>query len=224
MTYRIIRCLDKADWLERRKAVVTSTEISALFGCNPYLTAAQLWAQKKSLIFPERRVSPAMQAGLDLEASIAQRVARAKGWDAKPFPTWMFAQRDDYRAGSSFDWAVKDQWGVCPLEVKKIHWGAMGKYWRCEGNRVTQTSDYVKLQLQYQMWICGFPRIKLAVLCGEGWYLWGEFLPDPFIQRQFEDKLTAFWASQAKGIPPEGATRTRVWRLYLAQKTAQKVA
>lgn len=239
MTYRILRCLDKADWLERRKAVVTSTEVSALpgFDCNPYLTPAQLWAQKYTQIFPERRMTPEMQEGLDQEAHIARKVAKKMGWEAKPFPNWMFAEKTFcgldgspthvheqacYLLGSSFDWAVRDRDGICPDEVKKLHIGAMGKYWRCDGDRLTQTSDHVKLQIQTQMMVCEFDRIKVSAKFGgrpgdieSGWYLGGEFRADPFLWRRIKDQVEAFFDSIRRHKPPEGATRTRVWRLYL---------
>ena len=220
MSYKIIQCVDKADWLEQRKQVITSTEVSALFGCNPYMTRGQLFAQKFTQIFPERRVTPAMQAGLDEEASIARAVANMKGWEAKAFPNWMFARMKGHLLGSSYDWVVKDQYGLCPDEVKKIHWGAMGRNWQQSGGRVIRVPIHIEFQLQTEMGVCGFDRLKLSVKCGEGWYLWGEWTFNPHMWRLIVDKTDEAWDCIRAAKLPEEAMRTKVWRKYKQKQLA----
>jgi predicted phage-related endonuclease len=221
VSYQILRCENEADWLERRKAVVTSTEVSALFDANPYLTAAQLWAQKFTQIFPVRRINPRMQEGLDQEAAIAKRVADMRGWEAKPFPKHMFAQSTERKLGASFDWCVRDEKGVRPFEIKKLHLLAMGRYWLADGNRITRVSPYVEFQMQTQMGICGFDGEKLGVKCGDaGWYLYGEWTPSFHLWRLICARVDEFWESITKGIPCKGATRTRIWAQYQRLKAA----
>ncbi len=220
MSYRIIHCASREEWLDRRKPFVTSTESSALFDLNPYMTAAQLWVQKYTQIFPIRRVTQAMQEGLDQEDEIAREVARRRGWNAKAFPEWMLAHMLEVDLASSYDWAVKDEMGVHPYEIKKIHFGAMGKYWRQEGGRVTRVSDHVEFQLQVEMRVCEFDRAKLGVKCGEGWYLWGEWKANYTLQRAIVQRTKEFMDSVKAGIPPKGATRTRLWHQYLRQRAA----
>ena len=41
---------DKQSWLENRLLDVTSTEVSALFNLNPYITEFELYYQKKDKV------------------------------------------------------------------------------------------------------------------------------------------------------------------------------
>lgn len=222
MTYHLLRCGSEDNWLTQRRQVVTSTEVSALFGGNPYLSHARLWAQKFTGIEHPRRMNEAMRKGLEEENTIAQAVANLRNWEAKAFPRYIFARMRDRRLGASFDWVVRDNRGLCPFEIKRIHWGAIGKQWKESGGRVTQVSDYVFYQLQTQMLVCGFDRIKLGVKVHgkdtgpqDGWYLWGEFEPHIPTQRLILAHVDAFWKSVEKAHPAEGATRTRVWGRFM---------
>jgi len=51
VTMKVLK--DHADWLENRKGGIGGSEISAVIGCNPYMTNLKLWQIKTGQIVPE---------------------------------------------------------------------------------------------------------------------------------------------------------------------------
>ena len=101
-------------WLEMRLLDVTSTEISALFGCCPYLSKWELWHNKKDRTSNEFKENKRMKWGNRLEPAIAYGVAEDLGVKIKPMNEYI--RLTDIRAGSSFDFQIEDD-GI--LEVQK---------------------------------------------------------------------------------------------------------
>ena len=70
---------DNKHWLQLRTRDVTSTEVSALFGLNPWMTEFELWHNKKSQAVIEIEDNERMKWGRRLEDPIAQGVAEDTG-------------------------------------------------------------------------------------------------------------------------------------------------
>ena len=67
---------NEAQWLEWRKADLTSTEIAALFGASPYTTVYELYHRKAGALPAEAfEVNERMKWGNRLEAAIAAGIA-----------------------------------------------------------------------------------------------------------------------------------------------------
>ena len=71
----------REQWLSQRKFFVTASVAAAMFGCHPYVTAYQLWAEKSGLVSEDRVETPAMRRGRLLEPVLLQLLR-------EEFPTW----------------------------------------------------------------------------------------------------------------------------------------
>ena len=67
------------DWLALRREGIGSSDVAALFGCSPYVSAYQLWADKAGLAAHRVQETEAMAWGKALEPVIAERYARTTG-------------------------------------------------------------------------------------------------------------------------------------------------
>jgi putative phage-type endonuclease len=61
------RPASREEWLSLRKNTIGASEVAALLGVHPWLTAYELWARKSGLI-PEIKETPAVRRGRHLEA------------------------------------------------------------------------------------------------------------------------------------------------------------
>lgn len=207
---------DRQHWLELRAGVVTSTEVSALFGESPYLTAFELWHRKKSGDLGEIADNDRMKWGRRLEASIAEGVAEDFGVDVRNLQE--FATHDDVRMGASFDYEIigtlahepltgdrrlvdlYDEFGPGVMEIKNVD----GLAWRNNWTRgeVAEAPAHIEIQLQAQ----------LDCLCRE----WGCIVAlvggneahviirkrDPAVGNALRRKVAEFWASIEANNPP----------------------
>jgi len=109
---------DETSWLEKRKKYVTSTEVAALFGSSPYLTAFELWHIKKGNI-PATDLSGNnfVQFGKLVEPVIVQMI-ELENPDWKIEPCRLFAYCDTDRIGSSFDYWVTIDGHKGLMEIK----------------------------------------------------------------------------------------------------------
>ena len=71
MTVETIPIVSQEQWHAERAKDVTSTQVAALFGCNPYLTHLELWHQKATGYVEEFDNNDRVRWGNRLEASIA---------------------------------------------------------------------------------------------------------------------------------------------------------
>jgi predicted phage-related endonuclease len=75
---------DRAEWLAWRKSFVTASQVPALFGAHPYLTALRLYLEKSGVEFEEQD-SPVMRRGRILEPAVGAAVAEARpDWQIEP--------------------------------------------------------------------------------------------------------------------------------------------
>src|SRR5215475_12203164 len=65
------------EWLEWRKPFVTASQVGALFGAHPYLTALKLYCMKAGMEFPEKD-NPAMRRGRLFEPAVALAVSEER--------------------------------------------------------------------------------------------------------------------------------------------------
>src|SRR3990167_5628915 len=100
----IIKPTSEADWLSLRTLDITSTEISALFGCSPYSTAFELWHRKKSGVIVQLKENERMFWGTKLQDAIAAGIAEEQGWAIRRMNEYI--RNAELRIGSSFDFAI----------------------------------------------------------------------------------------------------------------------
>lgn len=177
----MITASERDAWLEQKRKTVGASELSALFGCNPYLTPLKLWGLKTGRIAPEPE-NLAMRLGTRLEPIIADEYCRATGREVFPdvvFPKGASVMRFGSMAMYAMDdaplsctpdriiapilWREAMQLGVCQLKATNPHlsheWGRL-EDGTCEVPLRTQ------IQVQAEMAVLGAAWGSAAVLIG----------------------------------------------------------
>lgn len=207
---------DRQHWLELRTQVVTSTEVSALFGESPYLTAFELWHRKKEGATGEIYEHERIRWGRRLEPAIAAGVAEECGVDIRHIEH--FVTHDDVRMGASFDFEiigtmvghedVKDrrlldmyeEFGPGILEIKNVDWLVWKNTW--VSGDVPEAPAHIEIQLQAQMECMDREWGAIAALVGGNDYYLIIRRRDRAVGAALRKKVAEFWASIEAGNPP----------------------
>jgi predicted phage-related endonuclease len=166
------------EWLALRKKYVSSTESSALFGQNPYMTAFEMAVGKKSDIIDECSLGERPKWGVRLQDAIAQGVADDYGVKIEPMGL-TYAVDDASRMGSSFDYQIIGSENLHPdlsgtqlidmfqrlgpglLEVKNVDSLEYRNKWVDD-----EAPEHIEIQLQHQLEVLGLPWGAIAALVG----------------------------------------------------------
>lgn len=192
---------NKEAWLKLRLSVITSTEVSALFNLNPYITLFELAHQKKDQQIVMLEDNERMFWGETLEPAIAEGVAKKNGWTAAPFKT--FCTDDEIRAGSSFDFVVDTPEGQGILEIKNVDWLQIRDKWEFENGVITEAPAHIEMQVQHQLMITGMPFAYIAALEGGNKIHLLKRTPQPGIIKAIRTKINKFWHDLDAGAMPE---------------------
>lgn len=189
---------ERATWLAERRTGIGASEVAAVLGCHPYMSAYTLWHLKRGLI-EEPEESEVMEWGKLLEPVIAEKYARATGRQlvdhgrhaARRSERWPFLL-----ATLDREIAPIDDRGPGCLEIKTTGTWVEPK-WKDE------PPLHVQAQLQAQLAVTGFRWGSIAVLVGGQKYEHADFeRNDDFIALLVE-RCAAFWALVESGEPPE---------------------
>lgn len=152
---------NRTDWLEWRKRDVTASVVGALPGlgaCYPFMTALQLYVEKKGVEI-KRRDSAAMRQGRRLEPGIAQEFA-------EQHPEWRIEPPNVYlrdpalHLGATPDFYILgDPRGLGVLECKSTTPEVYAEEWRCG----SVAPRWVELQTRTQMMLAGAAFGVIAV-------------------------------------------------------------
>lgn len=180
---------DEKHWLSLRRQDVTSTEVAALFGLSPYMTAFELWHRKHDNLEVEFKANDRMIWGTRLQDSIAAGVAEDQKWNVRKMTEYI---RDpELRAGASFDFAIESD-GI--LEVKNVDSLAFKDGWLVEGDDV-QAPPHIELQVQQQLMLSGRQVAYIGALIGGNRVVLIKREPDQVVIAQIRKKIAEFWDS-----------------------------
>jgi len=201
MTVEIISPVDEKHWLEMRKADVTSTESSALFGMSPYVTRFELWHRKKSGDDVDFQTNPRIRWGNRLEAAIAYGIAEERGWTISPLKEYM---RDPAaRMGSSFDFVITSLGEPAHLEIKNVDYLAFRDGWVDEGDGFgIQAPEHIEMQVQHQMAVSGFKRAFIGAFIGGNRFEIIERQRDDEVIAAIRHRVAEFWRTVDEGVEP----------------------
>lgn len=201
MTTTIIPIESEAQWLQERAKDVTSTQVSALFDCCPYLTHFELWHQKRNGIVEEFVADNRTTWGNRLEQVIAEGFAAERGLHRVRKLDY-YARREGLRLGASFDYAADVQ--ALPLsphvllECKNVDYLEWREKWT-----ETEAPPHIELQVQTQLMLSGIGRAYIVALVGGNTLVAHERTPEPEVQAKIIEKVSAFWSSVEAGIAPQ---------------------
>ena len=203
---------NKQEWLELRTQDITSTEIAALFGINPWVTEYELWHRKKSGLIVEIEENARLKWGLRLQDAIAAGVAEEQGWNIRRMDE--YGRIPELRIGASFDFAIL---GINPeiggpgpiwkeelqglLEIKNVDGLQFKKGWIVDGDNV-EAPPYIELQVQHQLLVSGRAYAYIGALIGGNNLVLIKREPSPKIHEAIKQKAAEFWELIDKNYPP----------------------
>jgi predicted phage-related endonuclease len=209
----------RAEWLALRKKYVSSTESSALFGLNPYMTAFEMAVSKKELRTEEylEYGNERMKWGQRLQDAIAQGVAEDYGVIITEMGL-TYAVDDENRIGSSFDYQIAtvkgdfaadgplssvlsdtfNRLGPGLLEIKNVDSLEYKNKWVDD-----EAPDHIEIQLQHQLEVLGLAWGVIAALVGGNRVGLIVRERDPKVGRIIRSKVRAFWEDFDKGKLPD---------------------
>lgn len=210
----------REEWLALRHKYVSSTESAALHGLSPYITAFELYHNKKNDKAVPFEMNERVEWGVRLEETIARGIAQVYGVNIRKLSAYV--SRDGTGMGSSFDYEIvglkKDENGevVTPaggtvlqesyvnmgpgiLEIKNVDWLIYKQQWDED-----EAPPHIELQVQHQLHVIERKWSAMGVLVG------GNDLKlivreyDPEIGQATQDKVRQFWKDNvaANVAPP----------------------
>jgi len=212
---------DEQSWLDKRQGYVTSTEVSAIYGLNTYLTHYELWHQKRGLLPVVREENNFMLFGKLMEEVVCQMILHEHP-EYKIMPMRVFAYDDEDKIGSSFDRVVKiPEKGTGLLEIKTTSY----KYWKEE---FIETDDNIEATPKYEIQA----QVELDVLNKYDWILICVFIADTrtlkYIFRERDREMGSeirkavkeFWQSTKSPAPDFSRDKSHIAKLMpKAEKT-----
>lgn len=190
-TRQFIRPRDQEHWLSLREPDITSTDVAALYGLSPYLTEYELYQAKANGLRLPFQSNSRIQAGNDVEAYAAQKVAADLGMEARPYKEYI--RLPDERIGSSFDWILNDE---IILEIKSMDWV---KFKALEEDCLP---PHIEVQAQHQMLVSGKRECKVAVWTGIYDYTLYDRQADDDMHAAMIKRIAKFWADVEAGNAP----------------------
>lgn len=196
MTIERLPVTDRSAWLTLRRRDITASDIGSLFGCHPYRSPLQVFADKVGEGY-DRGDNSAMRRGRILEPSVAAAVAEEK-------PDWKIEKATEYlrdpdlRLGATPDWFVHDKQGLGILETKTADPSVFERDWKA-GPPLAWT-----LQCLSQMMLAGAAWGAVAVLVMSRDF--PVFIYDvprhEGAEARIAAKVKAFWAAVEAGQQP----------------------
>jgi predicted phage-related endonuclease len=174
----------RSEWLEWRKPFVTASQVPALFGAHPYLTALKLYMEKSGVEFPEQD-NPVMRRGRLLEPAVGLAAAEERPeWKIRPAKE--FFCDNERRIAATPDFFIEgDPRGLGVLQAKSAAPSVYQRDW----NAGTEVPFWITLQALTEMLLTDAAFGAVAVLC-----------VDPFDLTCSIHELTRHSAAEAKII------------------------
>lgn len=165
MKAQVLHITNEAEWLEKRKSYVTSTEVAALFGLSPYMTAFELYHIKRGSIDGSIPDNNFMKFGKILEAPICEMIKlEHPSWEISDFPYFYYDDNDGI--GSSYDRAVIIDGKKYALEIKSTSYAEYKKNFIEHSDDDIEAPPHYEIQMQTEIELLegnGFSGCIMAV-------------------------------------------------------------
>lgn len=175
---------------------ITSTEMSALFGVNPYVTLFELAHQKNNKTIVELEENDRMKWGKRLEESIAKGVAEDQSWEVRRANEYI--RLPHLRIGASFDFFIGED-GI--LEIKNVDALAFREGWFIDDEGHVEAPPHIEFQVQVQLLVSGRKYAYIAALIGGNRVVLIKREPDLGVFDAIFQQAGAFWHKIDNGIP-----------------------
>lgn len=216
MNRELLSFSTEAEWLAMRDKDLTSTEVSALFGCSPYATTYELFHRKTGQLVVDFELNDRIKWGNRLETAIALGIAEDLGLIVEPFK--VYARIPELRLGSSFDFKIvglDDKYtgddetyrdlfrenGPGIMEVKNVDGLQFKRAWISDG-AIQEAPPHIELQVQHQQEVSDMEWTVIAPLVGGNTPVPFYRLRDRAIGALIRQKGAEFWAMVESGKAP----------------------
>lgn len=197
----------RADWLALRQGKIGGSEIAALFGCHPYRTHLELYAEKAGLVPADAPSSQIMERGLILEPAVAEAVRTQR-------PDWRIHKNDGYfwsdtwRLGATPDYIAFDDARelVVVLQTKAIAMPEFVEKWQ-DGppmGYILQTAQETMLVGEFSTGKSVIGAIGVLAISAYGYEVrvW-EFERNAGAEARIIRAAGSFWTAVATGDQPK---------------------
>ncbi|MFQ5640640.1 MAG: YqaJ viral recombinase family protein, partial [bacterium] len=196
MKRETVKYKSEAEWLDLKSRDVTSTESSALFGLNQYMTELELYHLKKSGEVRAFDSNERMRWGQRLEASIAEGVSEELSCDVSPFKNYI--RMPEVRMGASFDYEIlSGKYKDWLMEVKNVDSLIFKQQWS-----ETEATDYIETQVQHQMEVADRPGCLVVALVGGNRIFYIPRERDLDVGKALKNRIKKFWQDIESGNEP----------------------
>lgn len=185
---------DREAWLEARRTMVTASDVSVLFGLNPWRDPLGLYIDKLGMR-PDSEQSEAMEWGLRLEDPIAKAFAEKTGRAVVPCGLLLRSTMHPV-IGATLDYWQERNGDLLPLEIKTANVSKAAQW--AEG-----VPPYYMPQVQAQMIVTGARAASVAVLIGGQSFAWCDVARDDAMCAEIVKLAEAFWRRVEQREPPD---------------------
>jgi len=220
-TPTIVPFEDREAWHSLRARTIGGSEVAALFEAvaqespvedgesyeeegqpvSPYSSPFSLWALKTGRIKRKETSNNRIRWGHLLEQTVADEVARARGWKIRKPPGYYLHPTVE-GMGASLDLEIDEGDGVWrPLEVKTVASSEIHK-WRNAINEYFPPM-HLHLQVQHQLAVTGLGHAWVAVLFGGSEERVIRIPRDDELIGAIEEAVAGFWKDIAAGREPQ---------------------
>ncbi len=212
---QILHPQSESEWLQLRVFDVTSTESPALFGLSPWMTAFELWHQKKAAQVVQIDENERMSWGKALEQSIAKMVSKRYGVKIRRLSAYM--RCENVRMGASFDYEIVGaeagevddtvlqnlytEHGPGVLEIKNVDRSVFAANWNTNGEPAAP--DHIEIQVQHQLQVIERPWSCIAALVGGNRMHLIPRMRDREVGTAIVAKVVKFWESIESNHAPD---------------------
>jgi predicted phage-related endonuclease len=200
MTVERRQIVDRAEWLEWRKSFVTASQMGALFGCHPHLSALKLYLEKSGIEFQDKDTGP-MRRGRILEPAVGAAVAEARpNWRIEA-PKAFFCDPDTKIAATPDFLVLDDIRGQGVLQAKSADPSVYIREWA--GG--TEIPFWIVLQALTECMLTNAVFAVVAVLSVDPYGLPCSILElerHPEAEARIVAAVSRFWDDVEKGIEP----------------------
>lgn len=221
-----ITIASEEQWHSLRAKNVGGSEVGALFGVSPFITAYSLWHEKAGKVPPEFvKENERMRWGKLLEPLIGQEMGRKLNW--KITPARHYITHDTVAGmGCSLDFDVVDhEWGPGIVETKVVF--DYSDYMRDWSDDRAPPS--YELQMQHQLACTGYSWGAIVLFCAQTGTLQPALIrrPNEKATAAILEKVVEFWDTIRAGTPPSATGTDReaaiVRELYPAREPKKVV-
>ena len=192
---------DRKEWLEWRKSFVTASQVPALFGAHPYLSALKLYLEKSGVEFDESD-NPVFRRGRLLEPAVGLAVAEDRPeWTITPAKTFLSDSANRIAATPDF-WIEGDPRGLGILQTKTAAPSVFAREW----NAGAEVPFWIVLQATTEMILADAAFGAIAVMCVDPFDLIcsiHEIKRHPGAEQRIISAVAQFWDDVKAGREPQ---------------------